>query len=151
MATPSAPYSIASYSPGESVGYLVARVRTSLFAAIDREMAPLGVSLAQFVILMNVAQARASCAADLAREQSTDTGSMTRMIDRLVRKGLLRRVRDPKDRRVVRLELTAPGRRLARRLPAVAVKVLNHHLRGFSGAEFEQLKTLLRRMLANAD
>ena len=151
MATPSAPYSIASYSPGESVGYLVARVRTSLFAAIDREMAPLGVSLAQFVILMNVAQARASCAADLAREQSTDTGSMTRMIDRLVRKGLLRRVRDPKDRRVVRLGLTAPGRRLARRLPAVAVKVLNHHLRGFSGAEFEQLKTLLRRMLANAD
>ena len=146
-----APYSVASYSPEESVGYLVARVRASLFAAVDREMAPLGVSAAQFVILMNVAQARASCAADLAREQSTDTGSMTRMIDRLVRKGLLRRARDAKDRRVVRLELTGSGRGLARKLPAVAVKVLNHHLRGFSGAEFEQLKSLLRRMLANAD
>jgi DNA-binding MarR family transcriptional regulator len=144
------PYSVESYTPDESVGYLLARVRASLFAAVDREMAPLGVSAAQFVILLNVAQARASCAADLAREQSTDTGSMTRMIDRLVRKGLLRRARDPEDRRVVRLELTEPGRRLARRLPAVAVKVLNHHLRGFSGAEFEQLKSFLRRMLANA-
>jgi DNA-binding MarR family transcriptional regulator len=145
------PYSVESYTSDESVGYLVARVRASLFAAVDREMAPLGVSAAQFVILLNVAQQRASCAADLAREQSTDTGSMTRMIDRLVRKGLLRRARDAKDRRVVRLELTEAGRRLARRLPAVAVKVLNHHLRGFSGAEFEQLKSLLRRMLANAD
>ena len=76
---------------------------------------------------------------------------MTRMIDRLVRKGLLRRARDAKDRRVVRLELTEAGRRLARKLPPVAVKVLNQHLRGFSGAEFEQLKSLLRRMLANAD
>jgi hypothetical protein len=28
--------------------------------------------------------------------------------------------------------------------------VLNQHLRGFSRAEFEQLKSLLRRMLANA-
>ena len=38
------------------------------------------------------------------------------------------------------------------RLPSrrVAVKVLNHHLRGFSDVEFEQLKALLRRMLANA-
>ena len=145
------PYSVESYTPDESVGYLVARVRASLFAAVDHEMAPLGVSAAQFVILLNVAQQRATCAADLAREQSTDTGSMTRMIDRLVRKGLLRRARDAKDRRVVRLELTEAGRRLARKLPPVAVKVLNHHLRGFSGAEFEQLKSLLRRMLANAD
>ena len=36
------PYSVASYSPEESVGYLVARVRASLFAAVDREMAPHG-------------------------------------------------------------------------------------------------------------
>jgi len=144
------PYSVESYSPEESVGYLVARVRASLFAAVDREMAPLGVSAAQFVILMNVAQQRASCAADLAREQSTDTGSMTRMIDRLVRKGHLRRVRDPSDRRIVRLELTDSGRSLARKLPPVAVKVLNQHLRGFSRPEFEQLKSFLRRMLANA-
>jgi DNA-binding MarR family transcriptional regulator len=151
MVSAAAPYSVESYTPEESVGYLVARVRASLFAAVDREMAPLGVSAAQFVILMNLAQQRASCAADLAREQSTDTGSMTRMIDRLVRKGHLRRVRDPADRRVVRLELTESGRSLARKLPPVAVKVLNQHLRGFSKGEFEQLKTFLRRMLANAD
>ena len=150
MVASPAPYSVESYSPDESVGYLVARVRASLYAAVDREMAPLGVSAAQFLILMNVAQQRASCAADLAREQSTDTGSMTRMIERLVRKGHLRRVRDPEDRRVVRLELTDSGRSLARKLPPVAVKVLNQHLRGFSKTEFEQLKTFLRRMLANA-
>ena len=150
MGAKPSPFSTPSYSPAESIGYLVARVRASLFAAVDREMAPHGVSAAQFVILLNVAQQRASCAADLAREQSTDTGSMTRMIDRLVRKCLLRRARDPEDRRVVRLELTEPGRKLARRLPAVAGKVLNHHLRGFSDAEFDQLKSLLRRMLANA-
>jgi DNA-binding MarR family transcriptional regulator len=71
------------------------------------------------------------------------------MVARLAAKRLLRRVPDAADRRVVRLELTAAGRKLAAELPAVAAKVLNQHLRGFTRVELEQAKSLLRRMLDN--
>ena len=76
---------------------------------------------------------------------------MTRMIDRLVKKGLIRRVRDEADRRSVRLELTPKGTKLTDELPAVAARALNKLLRGFSRPELDQLKGYLDRMLANAD
>lgn len=144
-------YRAASYRVEDSVGFMITRLRASLFAAVDREVAPWGISSAQGAILMYIAHGRGNRAADIARDYSYDTGSMTRMIDRLVGKGLLRRVRDPGDRRVVRLELTAKGLGLTRRLPAVAVRVLNRHLRGFERAELDALKGLLGRMLSNAD
>jgi DNA-binding MarR family transcriptional regulator len=142
-------YRAETYRVEDSVGYLITRLRASIFAAVDREVSSWGISAAQGSILIYIAHGRGDRAADIARDYDYDTGSMTRMVERLVRKGLLSRVRDDSDRRVVRLRLTPAGVRVADRLPRVAVKVLNDHLRGFSDAEFRQLKALLRRMLAN--
>jgi DNA-binding MarR family transcriptional regulator len=144
-------YRAQDYRVQDSVGYMITRLRASLFASVDRETAAWGISSAQGAILIYIAHGSASRAADLAREHNYDTGSLTRMIDRLVAKGLLKRVPQADDRRAVTLELTAQGRRLAARLPAVAVKVLNRHLRGFTRAELGQLKGFLGRMLANRD
>lgn len=144
-------YRAQDYRVQDSVGYMITRLRASLFASVDREVLAWGISSAQGAILIYIAHGSASRAADLAREHNYDTGSLTRMIDRLVKKGLLERVPHANDRRAATLELTAAGRRLAARLPAVAVKVLNHHLRGFTRAELDQLKGLLGRMLANRD
>lgn len=143
-------YRAETYRVEDSVGYLITRLRASIFAAVDREVSSWGISAAQGSILIYIAHGRGDRAADIARDYDYDTGSMTRMVERLVRKGLLSRVRDDADRRVVRLRLTPAGVRVADRLPKVAAKALNHHLRGFSATEFDQLKALLRRMLANA-
>ena len=140
-------YRADSYRVEDSVGYLVTRVRASIFAGVDRELAPLGISAAQGSILIYIAHGRGDRAADIARDYDYDTGSMTRMVARLVAKRLLRRVPDENDRRVQRLELTAAGKKLTEQMAAMAAKVLNQHLRGFTRAELEQLKALLRRML----
>ena len=147
---PAGLYRAETYRVEDSVGYLMTRLRASIFAAVDREVASWGISAAQGSILIYIAHGRGDRAADIARDYDYDTGSMTRMVERLVRKGLLERVRDGGDRRVVRLRLTRAGAAVARRIPKVAARVLNHHLRGFSAVEFAQLKTLLQRMLANA-
>jgi len=140
-------YRADSYRVEDSVGYLVTRVRASIFAGVDRELAPWGISAAQGSILIYIAHGRGDRAADIARDYDYDTGSMTRMVARLAAKRLLRRVPDENDRRVVRLELTAAGRKLTEQMAAMAVKVLNQHLRGFTRAELDQLKALLSRML----
>jgi DNA-binding MarR family transcriptional regulator len=140
-------YRAETYRVEDSVGWLITRLRASIFAAVDREVAAWGVSAAQCSILLYIAAGRGDRAADIARDYDYDTGSMTRMVARLAAKRLLRRVRDDADRRVQRLELTAAGRKLAGDVPAVAVKVLNQHLRGFTRAELDQLKGFLQRML----
>jgi len=79
-----------------------------------------------------------------------DTGAMTRLLDRLEAKGLCRRVRSLADRRVVNIELTDEGRAAAEQVPHILSRVQNEHLAGFNAAEWEQLKSYLRRILDNA-
>ena len=142
-------YRAETYRVEDSVGYLVTRVRASIFAAVDRELAPWGISAAQGSILVYIGHGRGDRAAAIARDYDYDTGSMTRMVTRLAAKRLLRRVPDESDRRVQRLELTAAGRKLTGQMAVVAAKVLNLHLRGFTRAELDQAKGLLTRMLEN--
>ena len=57
----------------------------------------------------------------LARALTQEAQSTTELADRLERRGLVRRIRDPRDRRLVLLELTPDGQQLYERLqPALA-------------------------------
>lgn len=144
-------YSAETYNPEDSIGRLIADVSGRLLAAFDEEMTGMGITGAQWVILMRIANGCGSTAAELCRFSRYDTGSMTRMLDRLEEKGLIRRVRCSKDRRVMRLELTDEGRDLYPLLPPVAVKVLNTHLKGFTREEVDLFKGFLHRMRANSE
>ena len=48
------------------------------------------------------------------------------------------------------LELTDPGREAAKHIPAILCGVQNAHMRGFTVEEWQLLKSLLRRILDNA-
>ena len=134
---------------GLSVGYLMARARASLLAGLDAELAPFGLNAMQYAVLKHLADGNARTAADLCRHMYYDTGSMTRILDRLEEKGLLRRERCQDDRRVVFLRVAAAGRAQLPRLRAVGSRVLDEHLAGFNAAEVESLKTYLGRMIEN--
>ncbi|MES2976275.1 MAG: MarR family transcriptional regulator [Pseudomonadota bacterium] len=142
-------YRISGYSPDESVGYLMRRIITAVGQEVDRQLEPAGLTNAQWVPLLKIHTGTASTVAELARECQLDAGSMTRMLDRLEAKGLLRRVRTSKDRRVVNLELTDDGRNVANGIPAVLCRVQNAHLNGFSEEEWQLLKAMLVRILRN--
>lgn len=145
----SGPYTLKNYCLEESVGYLLKRAGTQLSIAVDRDLAKYDMTHAQFGIFMRLLQGQAKTAADLARELMTDTGAMTRSLDRLEEKDFIRRNRSCVDRRIVEVELTDKGRQLADSMTMVAIEALNHHLRGFSVEEVEQFKDFLRRMIAN--
>lgn len=146
-------YTPENYNPEDSLGRLIADVSRRILTGFDEEMASqgMGITGAQWVILMRIARGCASTAAELCRFGHCDTGSMTRMLDRLEEKGLIRRVPSSKDRRITLLELTEPGRDLLPQLPPVAIKVLNAHLKGFSREELDQLKGFLNRIRANSE
>lgn len=146
-------YTPENYNPEDSIGRLIAEASRQILAALDEELLHRGTGItgAQWAILMRISRGCASTAAELCRYSRYDTGSMTRMLDRLEEKGLIRRERSSKDRRVTMLELTDAGRDLLPQLPPVAIKVLNAHLRGFSRAELDQLKDFLNRIRTNGE
>jgi DNA-binding MarR family transcriptional regulator len=132
-----------------TVGHLIGRARSVLLTGLDAELEPFGLTGAQFAVLKHVADGTAETAADLCRTLHYDTGSMTRMLDRLEEKAMLRRERCTHDRRVVYLRMTDTGTDLLPQLRATAVRVLSRMLAGFSAAEVENLKRYLGRMIEN--
>jgi len=148
---PASFYNAADYRPEESVGYLMRRVMTMVAQEADRRLGEHELTNAQWQPLYKLRIGSVDTVAELARELQVDTGAMTRMLDRLEAKGLCKRVRSTVDRRVVHLELTPAGRRVADKVPAVLADVLNECLAGFSKAEWTTMKEQLRRMLANAE
>ena len=131
----------------DSVGYLLARSRALLAKALDAALTDEPVTHAQSGIVLLLASGNYTTAADLVRETYTDAASMTRMLDRLQKLGLIERVPDADDRRQVRLRLTPAGTTLAARLPAIMTGVLNAQFAGFSPEEIGFLKSLLRKIL----
>jgi DNA-binding MarR family transcriptional regulator len=67
------------------------------------------VTLPQFRALVVLAVRGPQRSIDIAEELRVNPSTGTRMCDRLIRKGLVRRTRSSRDRRVVRLRLTQPG------------------------------------------
>jgi DNA-binding MarR family transcriptional regulator len=143
-------YRADGYRPDDSVGYLMRRIISLVSQAIEREMEPTGLTNAQWVPLLKLYMGLASTVAELARECDLDAGSMTRLLDRLEGKQLVRRVRSSDDRRVVNIELTDTGRAAAKEIPQILCRIQNAHLVGFSVDEWQVLKGYLRRILDTA-
>jgi DNA-binding MarR family transcriptional regulator len=139
----------ASTKPRHGILRLINRVRVELIDALDSELAPFDISAPQLFVLSSVANREADSAAGLCKSISYDPGAMTRMIDRLQQKGLVRRVPHPDDRRAMNLELTVAGKALFPQLVAAKDRVQAQFLRGFSKDDAHALETLLHRMLAN--
>jgi len=128
---------------------LVNRLRVELIDAMDRELSQFDISAPQLFVLASVANKEADSAAGLCKSISYDPGAMTRMIDRLEQKGLVRRVPNPDDRRAMNLELTSAGKALYPQLTLAKETVQAQFLRGFAKGEVQLLESLLNRMLDN--
>src|SRR5262245_27773586 len=144
-------YTVETWTHEDSVGFLIATTRTRLFRALDGELGALGFTSAQWPILRAVATNDMPIAADLCRRLNYDTGSMTRMLNRLESKGVIERVPDRADGRVIRLRMTPAGKRVFPRLRDAAIRVLNHLVADFTSDEIHDMCGQLQRMYANMD
>ena len=86
-------------------------------------------------------------AGELARRADLTSGAMTSRLDALEKEGLVRRLRDPDDRRSVLVELTDKGRRMHEQ--GLGIQGAKEALlaEALTAQEKEQLNGLLRRVM----
>lgn len=139
-----------------SIAPLVSQVRMAVLSGVDqeflrdKELAALEVTAAQFVIIANVLKGHAKSACELCTFMDYDRGAMSRMIDRLESKGLLRRVALPHTRRTMALEVTAAGKEAFPKMQACLARVLNRLLNGVTKTQVREVERTLKQMLANS-
>lgn len=138
------------YLMGGGLGHLSNAVRNAIFEQLERELAPLELTSAQFIVVIGAMRGRARTVNEFCAFAGVDAGSMSRLLDRLEAKDIVRRVRDGADRRQVQVELTAKGAALSPQIMPAIERVYTRFLKGFTEADASQLQLLLQRLLANA-
>ena len=144
-------YQAGVYAPDRSIGFLMRRVLSSILQLADAQLAEQGLTYVQWLPLYKLSLCGDTHSSTLAKDLGIDPASVTRALDLIEAKGLLRRERSTTDRRVVHLVLTEEGRSVATQVPKVLTSVLNGHLSGFSHEECSLMLSMLQRMLANGD
>jgi DNA-binding MarR family transcriptional regulator len=126
----------------------VARIghRMLLEALADHEL-----RLAHFAVLAALSDFGSLAQHELADRLDINRSHLVGYVDHLEQRDLVRRDRDPDDRRRQRLALTPAGRALARDLRAVAERSQAEFLEVLSQAEREALLAMLRRVLRAND
>ncbi|WP_397452195.1 MarR family winged helix-turn-helix transcriptional regulator [Pseudomonas sp. NA-150] len=133
------------------MGLLLGRMNAVKDRLLDKFLVPHGVTASQFKVLIIVAQFGTDTPADLCRHLSLDSGSMTRMLDRLEQKELIVRNRSDIDRRQVHLNLTEEGKKLSDLLPQVGAAAMNEMFGCIDASELALLEGILKKVLVAAD
>ncbi|OYQ24750.1 transcriptional regulator [Sandarakinorhabdus cyanobacteriorum] len=137
------------FAVADTIGVLVSDAARLLRRRFDARARAIGVSRAQWQVLIALARSEGSSQAALAERLEVETITVGRMVDRLEEAGLVERRPDPADRRAWQLFLTARANDLLLDLQPVADAVRAEMLAGLSEAEQAELHRLLSRLRAN--
>ena len=141
-------YTVENLEAGKSIGFLVKRCGVLMTQIAERHFESTSVSFIQWNALMRLcSKAGHMSATELSNELGYDMGALTRVVDELERRGLVRRERSRRDRRAVEIAVTAAGRRQADIAKRVVVDLLNELVAPYSDAEMATLIELMQRML----
>lgn len=83
---------------------------------------------------------------ELSERIHAQNSTVTGIIDRMEREGLVVRARSTKDRRIVIIRLTDKGKALARDVPLQPAEILRAALRALSAAESRDLLRILTKL-----
>jgi MarR family transcriptional regulator for hemolysin len=118
----------------------------ALRAHFESRLAEAGASLPFWIVLHHLAESDGISQRELAGRIGVEAPTLARHLDRMEADGLIERRRDAADRRVTRVHVSTPGRRLHRRLARVAQE-LNAELAALLPArEAEAVDRALQRI-----
>jgi DNA-binding MarR family transcriptional regulator len=129
-------------SPSATLALLrqVARAWLGLLSDGAREA---GLNQTDYLALIRIVAAEGMVPSDLRKVLGISAGSMSDLTDRLERRGLIRRVDRPEDRRSIELRATAKGVRTAEQTVGPVIRSVLETVRGLKAEELRVVHKLL--------
>lgn len=139
-----------SDNPPPSIGFLVWHLSMKWRTALDRELAPLGLTSAQYALLASLYALHRGGSRPSQRElaafSSLDTMYVSKLIRVLERGGLVERMANPADSRAVLLTVTDTGEQTVKAARAAVVDLEEQRL-GVLGGSTSRRSIALREAL----
>lgn len=103
-----------------SLGFLLTRTARALKRALDSKLVEHNLTATQYIVLARLWEEDGVSLTELGERLYFDNPTLTGVVDRMERDGLLERRRDRDDRRVVRVFLTERGKNLQQTIGRLA-------------------------------
>jgi len=131
-----------------SAHVFAAAVRDVFESAVLGDVAGNELTFSQLKLLYLATRAGGQTIGDVAAFLKVSYAAASKTVDKLVRRGLLRRAKTPEDRRASRLSATDAGRRLVAAYEAARHKMATRFFGQFSAKELRETSKLLDRLAA---
>lgn len=138
--------------PKREGGFLVAKIHQAAKRIFSKMLIEEGlgeINSAQGRILFVLWQKDGIPITELARKTALEKSTLTAMLNRLERKGLLQRIRPKEDRRTMLISLTPANTRLEKKFEKASADMTARFYKGFSEEERDMVEGFLRRIFSN--
>jgi DNA-binding MarR family transcriptional regulator len=130
------------------LGYLLNKAAREVGQQVDASLEPLGIRVKHYIILLLLTQVSSALPQkEIGCRLRIDRNTMVSLIDDLERLALVRRSRDPNDRRSYAISITEKGRELAPQADQIVAEADARFADALTGNELEQLSELLAKLL----
>jgi len=138
-----------------SVGFLLARTARSMKRALEARLSTYNITASQYIVLSVLDEQDGISLSHLGQQLYFDNPTITGIIDRMERDGLVERKRIADDRRVVNIFLTQAGRELLKEIQPIAETMNDEAMTEFTSkqkAEFmKRLHIVWKKMNGKID
>lgn len=133
----------------DTLPFLLNRVAARTSDAVNREFRPMGINVFSARVLILLHLDEASTVGELAEKAGLDQSTLSHILRRLERDGLLKRIRVVHDNRSVLVSLTPAGQEAGKQCWAAAKNHDRIMRTGLSDAQVKVLQKLLGRLYEN--
>jgi DNA-binding MarR family transcriptional regulator len=129
------------------IGFWMRLVSNSVSQAFAAKLEETGVTVAEWVVMREMyGEAGITTPSQVAELTHLTRGAVSKLLERLLQKGLITRTESKEDRRYQDIQLTTAGRRLVPQLAALADQNDKEFFSSISASERAQLMKLLKKL-----
>ncbi|MCC5464642.1 MarR family winged helix-turn-helix transcriptional regulator [Pelosinus baikalensis] len=133
----------------DSLGFWINVVAGKMKNELNRSISMYNITAEQWAVLSRLWEEQGVTQKDLAERTGKDQPNTGRILDKLERKGLVNRIPDTQDRRIVLVFLTDTGCELKEKLIPIVTDVLIRAQRGIDDKDITYLKQILEKLSRN--
>lgn len=138
-----------NFNLDESIGFIISKTSAKMKYDLSQSFKTYDITTEQWGFLNRLWEKDGISQKELSEKNCKDQPNTTRILDKMEKKGLVKREPHPSDRRAVLIYLTEAGHNLKEVLVPLAIESLERSLWGIDREEQEQLRRWLNLICNN--
>jgi DNA-binding MarR family transcriptional regulator len=133
----------------DRIGPMMGKIHRAIRKELDIKFKRFNITPPQFEVLVLLWVEDGLLLSELGRKLSRDGPTITGVVDRMEKKQMVKRIRDEKDRRAIKIVLTPKGIKLKGKLTSLRNEIIDKTIGNFTRNESGQLEYLLTKIWDN--